>query len=108
MEYIRRKVTLKKSWEWGLERLRLQEDRTGYRAKNKVLKKEIEQNRKKEKNEGEKGPGKQKIHGKTRKAMKFGIKYLGETNTLQRKKTQGKTKKLRALPYLCSHRICTQ
>lgn len=49
MEYIRRKVTLKKSWEWGLERLRLQEDRTGYRAKNKVLKKEIEQNRKKEK-----------------------------------------------------------
>lgn len=42
MEYIRRKVTLKKSWEWGLERLRLQEDRTGYRAKNKVLKKEIE------------------------------------------------------------------
>lgn len=109
MEYIQKEGYTEKRRR--LERLSLQEGRIGYRAK-KVLKEKKEQ-KEKEKYRCEKGPGKErKINGKTRKVMKFGRKYLGEPNTLQRKeedkgvkKAQRKTKKLRALQYLCSQSI---
>lgn len=83
---------MKKRWEWGLQRLRLQEGRTEYRAK-KVLKEEIEQKERKGKNESEKEPGKERINGKTSKAMKFWRKYLGATNILQRKEEDKRVKK---------------
>lgn len=113
----RKKVTLKKRWGCGLERLRLQEGRTEYRVK-KDLKEEIGQKETKEKYEGEKGTGKERrINGKTRKAVRVRTKYLGKTNTVQwkgedrrseKKKHRANPKKLMALQYLCSQGICIQ
>jgi len=76
----RKRVTLKKRWGCGLERLRLQEDKTAYRLKT-GLKEETGQKENKKKYEGEKGTGKEgRINGKIREAVRLRTKYLGKTN----------------------------